>query len=96
MLHVYFNRTRNKWNIITIRMGKLLLAFAFYSFNLLVLAVYVWSPAAYKVLESFGILKLPSKSTMQSFTGAFMHEPRASSVHIADQVAQYVTFVEEP
>ena len=53
------------------------------------------SPAAYKALESIGILKLPSKPTIQAYTGAFMHEPGASSVCIADQVAQYVIFVEE-
>ena len=32
---------------------------------------------------------------MQAYTGAFMHEPGASSVCIADQVARYVIFVEE-
>ena len=57
--------------------------------------MYVQSPAAYKALESFEILKLPSKSTIQAYTGAFMHEPGASSVCIADQVARYVIFVEE-
>ena len=57
--------------------------------------MYVCSPAAYKALESFGILKLPSKSTIQAYTGAFMHEPGASSVCIADQVVRYVIFVEE-
>lgn len=56
------------------------------------LAVYVRSPAAYKALQSFGILNLPSKSTMQAYTGAFMHDPGASSVCIAEQVARYVVF----
>lgn len=32
---------------------------------------------------------------MQAYTGVFMHEPGTSSVCIADQVAQYVIFVEE-
>ena len=57
--------------------------------------MYVRSPAAYKALGSFGILKLPFKSTMQAYTGAFIHEPGASSVCIADQVARYLIFIEE-
>ena len=63
--------------------------------NFVALAVYVRSPAAYKALEGFGILKLPSKSTMQAYTGAFIHEPGASSVCIADQVTRYLLFAEE-
>lgn len=59
------------------------------------LAVYVRSPAAYKALQSFGILNLPSKSTMQAYTGAFMHDPGASNVCIAEQVVRYVVFKEE-
>ncbi|XP_065904955.1 uncharacterized protein [Dysidea avara] len=62
----------NRWNMITIRMA---------------LAIYTRSPAAYKALQSFDILKLPSKSTMQAFTGAFMHAPGASNVCIIKQVA---------
>ena len=57
--------------------------------------MYTRSPAAYKALQSFGILKLPSKSTMQAYTGAFMHSPGANSVCIVDQVARYVAFKEE-
>ena len=63
--------------------------------NFVALAVYVRSPAAYKALEGFGILKLPSKSTMQAYTGAFIHEPGASSVCIGDQVTRYLLFAEE-
>jgi len=59
------------------------------------LAVYTRSPAAYKALQSFGILKLSAKSTMQAYTGAFMHSPGANSVCIVDQIAQYVAFKEE-
>ena len=33
------------------------------------LGVYIRSPAAYKALQSFDILKLPSKSTLQAYTG---------------------------
>ena len=57
--------------------------------------MYTRSPAAYKALQSFGILKLPSKSTIQTYTGAFMHAPGATNVCIVDQVARYVTFKEE-
>ena len=32
---------------------------------------------------------------MQAYTGAFMHDPGASSVCIAEQVARYVVFKEE-
>ena len=78
--------------MITIRIGQFLLCF---KLIFLALAVYVRSPAAYKALESSGILKLPSKSTMQAYTGAFIHEPGASSVCIADQVARYLIFIEE-
>ena len=57
--------------------------------------MYTRSPAAYKALQSFGILKLPSKSTIQAYAGAFMHAPGATNVCIVDQVARYVTFKEE-
>lgn len=57
--------------------------------------MYTRSPAAYKALQSFGILKLPSKSTMQAYTGAFMHSPGASNTCIVDQVARYVAFKEQ-
>ena len=58
------------------------------------LAVYTRSPAAaaYEALKSFEILQLPSRFTLQSYTGAFLHEPGVSNQCIADQVAQYVTF----
>jgi len=57
--------------------------------NLLALAVYVCSPAAYEVLKSYRILQLPSKSTLQSYTGAFLHEPGVCAESIIKQVAQY-------
>ena len=59
------------------------------------LAVYTRSPAAYNALKSFGILKLPAKSTLQAYTGAFMHQPGASSDCILDQVARFVAFKED-
>ena len=58
----------------------------------LALAVYSRSPAAYEALKSFKLLQLPSKSTLQAYTGAFLHEPGASEQCIADQVAQFVIF----
>jgi len=60
--------------------------------NLLALAVYVCSPAAYEALKSFKVLQLPSKSTLQSYTGAFLHEPGACAKSIIKQVAQYNIF----
>ena len=60
--------------------------------NIVALAVYVRSPAAYEALKSFNILQLPSKSTLQSYTGAFLHEPGACAESIIKQVAQYRTF----
>ena len=57
--------------------------------NILALAVYVRSPAAYEALKSFRILQLPSKSTLQSYTGAFLHEPGACAESIIKQVSQY-------
>ena len=53
------------------------------------LAVYIRSPAAYQMLQR---LKLPSKSTLQSYLGAFIHEPGASTACIADQVSRFVAY----
>ena len=39
------------------------------------LAVYVRSPAAYEALKGFSLLQLPSKATLQAYTGAFLDEP---------------------
>ena len=57
---------------------------------IIALAVYVRSPAAYEALKSFNILQLPLRSTLQAYTGAFLHEAGASNVSIEDQVAQFV------
>lgn len=50
---------QNQWSVITIRVA---------------LAVYTISPSAYEALKSFGILQLPSKATLQAYTGAFRDE----------------------
>ena len=52
--------------------------------------MYVRSPAAYEALKSFGVLQLPCRSTLQSYTGVFLHEPGANSCSIEAQVAQFV------
>ena len=52
--------------------------------------MYIRSPAAYEALKSFGILQLPCRSTLQAYTGAFLHEPGANSSCIEEQVAQFV------
>lgn len=41
-------------------------------------------------MKEFGILQLPCRSTLQSYVGAFLHQPGASSTCLSDQVAQYV------
>ena len=51
--------------------------------------MFVRSPAAYEALKSFGILQLPSQSTLQSYTGAFLHEAGAATESIAKQVEMY-------
>ena len=50
---------RNRWSIVTIRLA---------------LAVYTRSPAAYDALKSFGLFQLPSRATLQTYTGAFRDE----------------------
>jgi len=59
---------------------------------LIALAISARSPAAYEALKSFEILQLPSRSPLQSYTSAFLHEPGTTISCIADQVAQYVLF----
>ena len=49
--------------------------------NITALAVYVRSPAAYKALKSFNLLELPSKATLQAYTGAFLDEPGAQVLY---------------
>lgn len=56
------------------------------------LAIYTRSPAANEALKEFGIFKLPSKATLQAYSGSFIHEPGASTVCIADQVSRYLAF----
>ena len=58
----------------------------------LALAVFIRSPAAYEALKSYNVLQLPSRSTLQSYTGAFLHEPGASSHSIAHQAEAFQVF----
>ena len=62
---------------------------------ILALAIYTRSPAAYEALKEFDILKLPSKATLQSYSGAFIHEPGASTRCISVQVSSHLVFKEE-
>lgn len=39
------------------------------------LAVFTRSPAAYEALKSFQLLQLPSRATLQAYTGAFLDDP---------------------
>ena len=52
-------KTGNRWSMITIRVA---------------LAIFLRSPAAYEALKSFKLLQLPSRSTLQMYTSAFMDE----------------------
>ena len=38
------------------------------------LAIFVRSPAVYEALKSFKLLQLPSRSTLQMYTSAFLDE----------------------
>lgn len=38
------------------------------------------------------ILQLPARSTLQAYTGAFLHAPGANSASIEDQVAQFILY----
>ena len=53
------------------------------------------SPAAFEALKSFGILQLPSHSTLQSYMGTFLHEAGASSDSISNQLANYMIYKED-
>ena len=59
---------------------------------ILALAVFVRSPAAYKALKSFSILQLPSRATLQAYTGDFLHEAGAAVESIGKQVEVYRIF----
>jgi len=60
------------------------------------LAVYIRSPSAYEALKQFDILKLPAKSTLQAYTGAFIHDPGTNKTNcIAEQVSRYLVYKEE-
>ena len=85
----------NRWSTITIRIGTAYESKYINALYFIALAIFVRSPAAYEALKSFNILQLPSKSTLQSYTGAFLHSPGANSSCIADQVAQFMIFCQQ-
>ena len=58
------------------------------------LAVFVRSPAAYEALKEFNIMQLPSRATLQAYTGAFIHDAGACLESIAKQVENYHIFQE--
>ena len=96
VLFVGTGKRGNRWSMITIRMGMCVYWLYIVLINILlaVLAIFVRSPAAYEALKDW-ILQLPCRSTLQSYVGAFLHPPGASSVCLVDQVAQYVLFKEK-
>ena len=85
--------------MVTIRIGKEWLVSA-QSFDLSIMysigCVYQ-EPCSLQNSKSFGVLQLSAKSTLQSYTDAFLHEPGASCQLqcIANQVTQYVIFSDE-
>jgi len=86
----------NRWSMVTIRMGNVCIScrdVLLYQY-FVALVIYCRSPAAYKALKIFTILSLPAKSTLQSYSGAFIHAPGASSTCITDQVSCYVVYKE--
>ena len=58
------------------------------------LAVFVRSRAAYEALKDFNVMQLPSRATLQAYTGAFLHEAGACPESIASQVSNYHSFQE--
>ena len=58
------------------------------SYIFVALAVFVRSPAAYEALKDFNIMQLPSRATLQAYTGAFLHEAGTCSESIASQVTK--------
>ena len=89
----------NRWSTIMIRIGKKeysnVLILSTFTVFCIALAIFLRSPAAYEALKSFNILQLPSRSTLQSYTGAFLHIAGANSSCIADQVAHYLLFCQQ-
>ena len=46
--------------------------------------MFVRSPAAYEALKGFNLLQLPSRATLQAYTGAFIDDPgevQSTTVH---------------
>ena len=60
ILFLGIGKRSNRWSTVTIRLA---------------LAVYCYTPAAYDTLNFFGLLQLPSRSTLQADTGVFLDEP---------------------
>ena len=79
----------------TIRMGNNECSLSYFEHFVIALAVYSRSSAAYEVLRSFNILKLPSRSTMQAYTSCFLHEGGSSWDCISKQVSRYEKFKQE-
>ena len=56
--------------------------------------MFVRSPAAYEALKDFNVMQLPSRATLQAYTGTFLHEAGTCSESIASQVSNYHSFQE--
>ena len=59
------------------------------------LAVYTRSPTAYEALKGFGILQLPSVSSLKTFTSFIVESADVSEKHLAFARKQYNAMMEE-
>ena len=86
----------NRWSPVTIRIGKKTMSETLYycTVYFVALAVFIRSPAAYEALKSFNVLQLPSRSTIQSYTGAFLHKAGAFSESVMKQIESYEAYKE--
>lgn len=73
-------KTGNRWSAITYRIA---------------LAVFTRSPAAYDALKSYGILQLPSVSSLKQFTSANNQPSGINSQHLQEASKSYAAYIDE-
>ena len=59
------------------------------------LAIFIRSPAAYKSLCSFNLLKLPSRRSLQKFIGHHLDAPGECENYLADQQKRYTAMCDQ-
>ncbi len=94
----------NHWNMITFRIGMHMHLFGSLAHIVLllcwcpahtVLAIYTRTPAAHDALRDFGIVQLPSVSTLKSFTLFNLEKSRYSEEHLTHAQQLYIKMIEE-